>query len=168
MCDNLIQIDNILAENTNEETQEILETAREEILAQIDGKIENILEYIADCQARAEQLRAEAARLSQKRGSLDKKVDYLKNLVYFVMKTNNLQKTEYGTYTVSVAKTPARVVIDNEELIPAVYLKTTYSIDKELLKAHMKETDGRAVVFDEEGKKVIVAHMEQGESLRIK
>lgn len=166
--DQLVQIDAILEQNTNEETQEILESAKEEILKQIDGKIENILDYIADCKAKADQLRTEVVRLTIKRTSLDKKTEYLKNMLLWYMKSVDKKKESFGNWDITVAKTAGKVVIDNEELVPLSYLKQTYTIDKDLLKTHMKETDGRAVVFDEQGNPIVFAHIEEGESLRIK
>lgn len=160
--DQLVAIDNILADNTDPETEEILASAKNQILEQIDGKIENILSYINDCQTRAAQLREEAARLSKKRGSLDKKVEYLKNLICSVMKSNDVKRAEYGTYTVSVAKTPGRVVLDAcDDAFLTKYKRISWDIDKTLLKQDM--VNGKLIV---DGKQL--AHLEEGESIRIR
>ena len=166
--DQLVQIDAILEQNTNEETQEILESAKDEVLQQIDGKIENILDYINDCKSRCDQLKENEQRLATKRKVLENKAEYLRNMLMWYMKTNNKTKESFGNWDIIIAKTAGKVVIDNEKLVPLSYLKQTYTIDKDLLKTHMKETDGRAVVFDEQGNPIVFAHIEKGESLRIK
>lgn len=163
--DQLVAIDNILESNTDPETQQILESAKEEVLQAIDGKVDNILNFVSDCKAKAEQLKQEEERLAKKRKALENKADYLKDMVYFLMKVNNQQKMTYGTWDCTIARTTPKVVIDDENLLPAEFIKTTITVDKTLLKQKM--TDGKFVVsFD--GVETQVAHTEEGECLRIR
>ena len=55
----LAQIDAILENNTDAETQEILESAKQEVLAAAGEKIESILDFVADLKARAAFLKDE-------------------------------------------------------------------------------------------------------------
>lgn len=164
----LVNIDNILESAIEPETQEILESAKEEILKAIDGKIENILDYISDCKAKADQLRLETVRLIIKRTSLDKKVDYLKNMLVNYMKTNDKKKESFGNWDITLAKTPDKVVLDAcDDQFPERFKKYSWDIDKTALKSEMK--DGKLVIFDDAtGKEIQLAHTESGESLRIK
>ena len=165
--DQLMQIDNILADNTNEETQEILESARDEVLKAIDGKIENILEFMSDCKAKVEQLKSEEIRIAKKRKTLENKAEYLKGMLMWFMKTNNQTKAEFGTWNVSVAKTPDKVVLDIDEAsLPSWCKKITYTADKTVLKNQM--IDGKAFIEGEDGKPLMIAHIESGETIRIK
>lgn len=164
--DQLVAIDNILAENTDPDTNEILSTAKDEILNQIDGKVENILNYIADCKAKSDQLREEAARLSYKRGVLDKKAEYLRNMLLWFMKTNDKKKDSFGNWDVTVAKTAGRVVLDaTDDKYPDQFKKLSWDIDKTALKEAM--VDGK-VTITKNGQEIVLAHLEEGESLRIK
>lgn len=158
----LVNIDNILENNTDPESQEILESAKEELLKQIDGKVENILDYISDCKAKADQLRLEVVRLTIKRTSLDKKVDYLKNLLIGYMKINNKKKESFGNWDITLAKTPDKVVLDacDDDFLPK-YKRISWDIDKTLLKQDM--VDGKLII---DGKQL--AHIENGETIRIK
>lgn len=163
----LVKIDDVLEAATDPETQEILESAREDLLATIDGKIEDILNYIADCKAKADQLRVETVRLIAKRTSLDKKVDYLKNMIMWFMKNNNIKKESYGNYDVTISKTPDKVVLDiDEESLPSWCKKITYTADKTVLKNQM--IDGKAFIEGEDGQPLMIAHIESGETIRIK
>ena len=162
MQEQLMQIDNILAENTNPETEEILATAREELLKAIDGKLENILDFISDCKTKADQLAAREEVFYKRRKALEKKVEYLKSLVFSEMKNRGETKSTYGDWNCSIAKTPARVVLDClEDLVPEQFTKQIVQIDKTAIKDAM--VDGVCKVGD-----LQVAHTEQGESLRIK
>lgn len=163
--DQLVQIDNILEANTDSESQEILESAKEEILKAIDGKVEDILGFVADCKAKAEQLKAEEERLAKKRKTLENKTEYLKNMVFGLMKSMNQKKADFGTYSCTIARTTPKIVIDDENLIPAEFIKTTITVDKTALKQKM--VDGKYIItFD--GIETQVAHTEESESLRIK
>lgn len=165
--DQLMQIDNILADNTNEETQEILESARDEVLKAIDGKIENILEFMSDCKAKVEQLKSEEIRIAKKRKILENKAEYLKGMLMWFMKTNNQTKAEFGTWNVSVAKTPDKVVLDIDEAsLPSWCKKITYTADKTVLKNQM--IDGKAFIEGEDGKPLMIAHLENFETIRVK
>lgn len=163
----LVAIDDVLEAATDPETQEILESAKEDLLATIDGKIENILNYIADCKARTEQLKVETVRLLAKKTSLEKKADYLKNMLMWYMKTNDKKKETFGTWDVTVAKTAGKVVLDvDEDSIPAWFKKVSYTIDKTAIKENM--INNKAFVPDIDGSPIQIAHIEEGESLRIK
>lgn len=163
----LNQIDNILADNTNPETEEILESAKEQILQAIDGKVENILEFISDCRARAEYLMEEENRLYKKRKSLEKKVDYLKSLVFGVMKQSDLKKATYGTWDVSIAKTAPKIIVDDEMWVPDSCCKVTRTVNKTELKQYLDLLNGEYKVTVD-GREILVAHTETSESLRIK
>lgn len=163
----LVAIDDVLENATDPETQEILESAREDLLKTIDGNIENLLNYIADCKAKSEQLNVETVRLLAKKTSLEKKADYLKGILMWYMKTNDKKKETFGTWDVTVAKTAGKVVLDiNEESLPSWCKKVTYTADRTVLKNQM--IDGKAFIEGEDGKPLMIAHIEEGESLRIK
>jgi hypothetical protein len=158
----LVAIDNVLDAATDSETQEILESAKEELLKTIDGKIESILDYIADCKAKAEQLKVETVRLLTKKTSLEKKVDYLKNMLMGYMKANDKKKESFGTWDITVAKTPEKVVLDAcDDDFPEEYKRFSWDIDKTAIKNHI--VDGKLVI---NGK--MLAHTESGETIRIK
>lgn len=158
----LVAIDDVLEAATDPETQEILESAREDLMKTIDGKIENILNYIADCKAKADQLRVETVRLIAKRTSLDKKVDYLKNMIIWFMKTNNIKKESYGNYDVTMSKTPEKIVFDAcSDDFPQEYRRISWNIDKTAIKNNI--VNGKLII---DGK--LFAHTESGETIRIK
>lgn len=163
----LLNIDTILENNTNQETQEILESAREELLKEIDGKVESLCEFISDLKARCEQLKQEEERLHQKRKVLENKTEYIKNMVMYFMKTNNKTKETFGNWDITIAKTAGKVVLDiDDEDIPMQYKNIAYTVNKTAIKQNM--ADGKLVVALDDGSQVQLAHLEESESLRIK
>lgn len=163
--ESLVNIDNILSNNTNEETQEILESAKEKLLKEVDGKLERILDFMSDCNGKVEQLKAEEERIAKKRKAIENKATYLKNMVYWFMKTNNQQKAEYGTYNCTIARTAPKLVIDDEHWVPNEFIKTVVSVDKVALKNALTDGTYKVVV---DGKEIQVAHTEENDCLRIR
>lgn len=158
----LMQIDSVLAENTNSETEEILGTAREAVLKAIDGKLENICDFISDCAAKVAQLKEREEVFYNRRKSLEKKIEYLKGLVFSEMKNRGEAKQTYGDWNCSIAKTPAHVVLDClEDLVPEQFTKQVVQIDKAAIKAAM--VDGVCKVGDFQ-----IGHLETSETLRIR
>ncbi len=160
-------IDFILTSNEDPETEEILENAKIALEQDIENKMESILKYKADCDAQVNAIKNEIARLQKKASSLNKKSDFLKNLCYDYLVSNGIQKADYGTWTVSIAKKPASVVLtdDAEALLPDCYCMISKVPNKTAIKAAM--TDGE--LFVQVGdKKITLATLEQGTTIRIK
>lgn len=169
MTDQLLAIDNLLAEMTDPDTNEILQDARAQLLADIDEKCENILEYISHCKARMDYYKAEEERIAQKRKVLDKRVEYLKSMIMMSMKGTGKNKMDCGTYSVSIAKTPAKVVLtdDGDKFLPDEYCTITRTPNKTVIKEAMGSDKELRITFD--GRELVLARLdESGESLRIR
>ena len=169
MTDQLLAIDNLLAEMTDPDTNEILQDARTQLLADIDEKCENILEYISHCKARMDYYKAEEERIAQKRKVLDKRVEYLKSMIMMSMKGTGKNKMDCGTYSVSIAKTPAKVVLtdDGDKFLPDEYCTITRTPNKTVIKEAMGSDKELRITFD--GHELVLARLdESGKSLRIR
>lgn len=163
--ENLMNIDNIIETNTDPETMEILESARQQVLAEIDGKMENICEYLAELKNKIEYYKSEEKRIASKRKTLENRSEWLKNLMFGQMKATNQTKAEYGTYTLSIAKTPDKVIVDDEMWLPDTMCTITRTPNKTAIKEAM--VDGKLIVTVD-GHETQLAHTESGETIRIK
>ena len=169
MNQQMMAIDSLLSENTDPETQEILESAKDQLCQDIEGKMENILGYIAECKSRVEYYKTEEERIASKRKGIENRIDWLKGLVYGQMKLTNRQKAEYGTYNVSVVKTPDKVVLtdDAAELLPDDLCRITRLPNKTAIKEKMGEDGVYKVSID--GRDIVLATIESGnETIRIR
>ena len=164
---NLRQLDSVLSEAQDEETCEILEETRKVLLSEIEDKAVTILTYMSDCEARANHLLEESKRLAKKAKNLTARYDFLKRLITEHLKTNNRSTAEYGTYTVTLSKTPGRVVINpgEEQWLPDDMCTITRTPNKTAIKEHM---DGNTYTVMVDGKPIEVAHLESGETIRIR
>lgn len=164
---NLRQLDSVLSEAQDEETCQILQETRNTLLAEIEDKAVTILTYMSDCEARAEHLMEESKRMAKKAKILTARRDFLKNLITEHLKANNRSTADYGTFTVTLAKTPARVVINQgeEQWLPDDLCTITRTPNKTAIKEHM---DGNTYTVMVDGKPIEVAHLESDTSIRIK
>ena len=164
---NLRQLDSLLTASQDPETMEILEDARKILIQDIEEKAVDILTYVGDCQSRAKHLKEEAVRMATKAKALEKRVDFLKGLIKQHLQATKQTKATYGTYDVTLAKTPDRVVLEDDAvaLLPNQLCTITRTPCKEAIKALMK--DGKfSVTID--GREVVLAHLESDETIRIK
>lgn len=169
MNQQMMAIDSLLSENTDPETLEILESAKEQLCQDIEDKMENILGYIAECKARVEYYKTEEERIANKRKGIEKRIDWLKGLVYSQMKSTNRQKAEYGTYNVSVVKTPDKVVVSDDavEFLPDDLCRITRTPNKTAIKEKIGEDGVYKINVD--GHEVVLASVQSGnETVRIR
>ena len=165
----MISIDNLLNENTDPETLEILESAKEKLNQDIESKMENILAYIAECKQRVGYYKEQEERIAAKRKGIEKRIDWLRNMVYGPLKTTNRQKAEYGTWNVAITKLPDKVVVtdDAAELLPDNLCRITRTPDKKAIKDAMGDEKFYMVQVD--GRNVMLATVESGqETVRIR
>lgn len=160
-------IDWLLSQNEDAETGEILESTRETLEKDIETKIEPICSYMSHCDGRIEYLKSEVARIQKQIKSAQNKKDFLKDLVKNHMISTNKQNAEYGSYALSIAKTPAKVVLmdDAERWLPDNLCTITRTASKTAVKEAM--VDGKLVV-NVDGNEIEIAHLETSEALRIK
>lgn len=169
MNNQMMAIDSLLSENTDPETQEILESAKEQLSQDIESKMENILAYISECKARVDYLKKEEDRIAVKRKGIEKRIDWLKNLVFGQMKMTNRQRAEYGTWNVTVCKIPDKIVLtdDAEQWLPDNLCRISRIPNKTAIKDAMGDSKELKVVVD--GREIVVANIESGQqTIRIK
>lgn len=169
MDEQLVAIDNLLSESTDAETNEILESAKEQLLVDIDNKLESILHYVSRCNSMAGYYRDEVARLDAKRKTLEKRSEYLKGMVLNHLIGRGVKTAEFGNFNVSVAKKPARVVMtdDWEQWLPDEYCSVSRVPNKTAIKTAMQGE--KQLTIDVDGRQIVVAYLDDsGESLRIR
>jgi len=83
---------------------------------------------------------AEIERLQALKDARNKQVSTIKELIKNAMEDAGLKTLGLPKFKLTVAKTPPRVVIENEALVPADYwiTKEVNSIDKKLLKEALR------------------------------
>lgn len=140
---------------------EALEDAFQNLKDDMADKFENCCKYIINENADIEAMKAEENRIAERRKAKENAIERLKNVMQMALNKAGEKKLPCGTFTVSLQKNPASVVMDEDHIenIPEKYLKNA---DPEINKKKIKEDLQNGV--DLEG----IAHLEQSESLRIR
>jgi len=138
-----------------------------QILGQIEEAVEQKIENIGlarrSVDAEAEILKVEIKRLQDRKASLEKKSDWLKDYAYQAMKRFEIDKVKGTRLTVWIQNNPESVEIINEDKIPKKYkVKQPDKVDKKLLLDELKGMDKSAL------KKIKYATIKQGEGIRFK
>lgn len=152
---------------TSEDYVKSLESAKEEVLQEIESKLSDYLDWRGELKSRIDFLKSEKKRLDSKIQDTEKKISWIDRAVENNLTRTGKRKDIIGTYDVGYRKNPPSVVITDEYLIPGNFkiANTEVSIDKKGLKDAM--TDGKFVI-DFNGELIEVAHLEQKETLYIK
>lgn len=130
----------------------------EAINGEIEIKAENTAVIINELTAEAAKIKAEEARLSERRKAIEGHAARLKDGLYNAMKTVGREKFKTTLFSFNIQMNPVKLIIDDESKIPKKYLiAQAPKVDNAALKEYLKT-----------GKTVKYAHLEQTEGLRIK
>lgn len=167
---NLRQIDSLLSACQDEETMEILDEAKKVLLQDMDEKMVDIITYMQDCQAKIDRFKQEIERLTKKSQAINKRKEFLKKLIIEHMQATKQNKAEYGTFDVTLAKTPDKLVVNESEsvLFPQHLMVTHQFPDKAAIKAMMKAQGKDKLTVEIDGKEIELAHLETSSTIRIK
>lgn len=150
---------NLLELLDNEETtQDILNSALNELQDEFNEKALNIVKFIKNLESDVNGLDAEEKRLKAKKMAYKNKIDGLKKYLENGLIVSGFKKLDLGVFNISIAKNPPSLNILDEKLIPKEYLiEQAPKIDNTSIKNAIKE-----------GKDVAGCELVQKESLRIK
>lgn len=131
----------------------------ESIDAVFEDKADGYAKIIANLTGSIDAMKAEVQRLNERIKSYENSIKRLKANLQDAMIATDKQKFKTALFSFSVAANPPKVVIDDENAIPADYWheRTELFVDKAALKDDLKG-----------GVAVSGAHLEQGKSLRIR
>lgn len=140
---------------------EALQDAFQNLKDDMADKFENCCKYIVNETAEIDAMKAEEKRIAERRKAKENAIARLKAVMQMALNKAGEKKLPCGTFTVSLQKNPASVVMDEYyiENIPEKYLKIAEpEIDRKKIKEDLQngtELEG-------------IAHLEQTESLRIR
>ena len=129
------------AEN-GELTEEEYNKLGEELALELQKKSSNIIGYVRNSELLIEAMKAEEKRISDLRKIAENKTERFKQYVKENMEKLGLEKIQTELGTLSIARNPISVEIENEEEIPDEFknIIQTVKIDKTAIKKHFKET----------------------------
>ena len=123
-------------------TPKLKDQLEKELTELLQQKSQNIIGYTKNIELTIEAMKTEEKRISEQRKVLENKLDNFKQYVKECMEQNGLKKIETSLGTISIAKNPISVEIENEEEVPNEFktIITTTKIDKTKIKDNFKQT----------------------------
>jgi len=123
-------------------------------------KGKNVAAVFRNLESDAKQIKEAEQQLAERRKSIEKRAESLKQYLKTNMELSGIQKIECPWFVITLAQNPEAVTVDDETMIPRDYFKeipASYQLDKSLVKQAIKD-----------GFEVPGAHLSRGSSLRIK
>lgn len=129
------------AEN-GELTEEEYNKLGEELALELQNKSSNIIGYVRNSALLIEAMKAEEKRISDMRKAGEAKLEKFKQYVLENMERLGLDKIPTELGTLSIAKNPLSVEIEDETAVPEEFktIVQTVKVDKTAIKNHFKET----------------------------
>jgi predicted nuclease with TOPRIM domain len=147
-----------MIENGEYEPAELNDTL-EGLEGEIEVKADGYAKVIRELDGQVSMLKAEIDRLSGRKSSIENSVKVMKDNLQAAMTATGKIKFKTDLFSFNIQKNPPRVVIDNPKEIPERYLVPQEpKIDTQAIRAYLSDT----------GVVPTYAHLEQGESLRIR
>lgn len=140
----------------NEEAQELIRKALEEVGGNLKEKVDNSVRFIRNKEAEAKALAEEIKFLQAKKKVVENKIDNFKKYLFEFTQSND-GKVQGDMFKLSIRKNPASLNIINEDEISDIFKTTQIVIDKTALKEALKK-----------GGEIAGAELVQSQSLSIK
>lgn len=141
---------------------EIIEDSLEAVSGEIEYKADGYAKVRAQLMAESAALKTEIDRLTARRRTIENNIDHMMERLLLGLIEAGKTKFKTDLFSFSVVKNPPKVVIDDPDLIPKYYLiQVDPKIDTAAIKDLLKNGDPN---HELDG----AAHLEQGESLRIR
>ena len=137
--------------------QEVLNDTLEGVGGEIEVKADNCAKLIQELNGSVNILDTEIDRLKKRRETIANNAQHIKKYIESAMIATGKKKFKTDLFGFNIQKNPPSLVIDQEEMIPDQYwVAQEPKLDKNSLKKWLKDN------------KADFAHLDQGESLRIR
>ena len=123
-------------EELTDEQLELLVTLDESFT----DKAKNVASYIKNLEVDQNAILDHIKQMDDRLKKVTKRIDSLKDYLKFNMEQCNFNEIKSSLFNIRIKSNPCKVVISDETKVEDIYIKekVTKSIDKELIKSHLK------------------------------
>lgn len=134
---------------------ELLADTLEGLEGEVEIKADGYAKVIKELEGKTAMLKGEIERLSNKKSAIENNIKTMKESLEIAMRTTGKTKFKTDLFSFNIQKNPARLVITGD--VPSEYLiPQEPKVDNKTIKELLKQQE------------LPFAHLEQGESLRIR
>lgn len=131
-------------------------------LAELDDALEvkgaRLAGLLRGLRLEAEAYKAEEDRLAERRKTLERNVERIREYVRASMITANLRQIKAGTFSITLSDGPPKVNVTDISLVPDAYIHVKYEVDKR----------GVLLAYKQDGELIPGTEIESGTTLRIR
>lgn len=127
----------------NEEmAEENKKQIKEELTVLLQQKSQNVIGYVRNNELTIEAMKTEEKRISDMRKALENRNSKFKEYVKECMENNGFTKIDTGLGSLTIAKSPISVEIENEDEVPSEFKQevVTVKVDKKAIADNFKAT----------------------------
>lgn len=127
----------------NEEmAEENKKQIKEELTVLLQQKSQNVIGYVRNNELTIEAMKTEEKRISDMRKALENRNSKFKEYVKECMENSGFTKIDTGLGSLTIAKSPISVEIENEDEVPSEFKQevVTVKVDKKAIADNFKET----------------------------
>lgn len=127
---------------SEEITEENKKQINEELTVLLQQKSQNVIGYVRNNELTIEAMKTEEKRISDMRKALENRNNKFKEYVKECMENNGFTKIDTGLGSLTIAKSPISVEIENEDEVPSEFKQeiVTVKIDKKAIADNFKST----------------------------
>ena len=127
---------------SEEITEENKKQINEELTVLLQQKSQNVIGYVRNNELTIEAMKTEEKRISDMRKALENRNNKFKEYVKECMENNGFTKIVTGLGSLTIAKSPISVEIENEDEVPSEFKQeiVTVKIDKKAIADNFKAT----------------------------
>lgn len=123
-------------ELTIEQQKELLDSVKENI----ENKSINVGAYIKNMEIEQDAILNHIKQMNDRLKKVTRRIENMKDYLKYNMQSCNIDKIVSSKFNICIKNNPCKVVISDETQVEDIYIKekVTKSIDKELIKSHLK------------------------------
>ena len=127
---------------SEEITEENKKQINEELTVLLQQKSQNVIGYVRNNELTIEAIKTEEKRISDMRKALENRNNKFKEYVKECMENSGFTKIDTGLGSLTIAKSPISVEIENEDEVPSEFKQevVTVKVDKKAIADNFKAT----------------------------
>jgi len=133
----------------DEDKQSLIVDSLSSIKDSFEIKALNVASFIANLKLEAIAVKTAEQRMTQRRRSLERQVEWLTDYLFCQLQKMDLNKLSNEQLTLSIKNNPAKVIVSNEEVIPDQFKQseTTTKVLKSLIASAIKSGESIEGVY---------------------
>lgn len=140
----------------NEDEKAAMVNALDELADRFEQKAENVIRYIKNTESWASAIRAEEARLAERRRTMERKAEQLTAYLEAMMTMTGTREVQAGIFQAKFKKNPQSIVVLDESLLDDRFFKVSRTVSKDAIKEAIKAGEEVNGIILEQNERLVI------------